>query len=286
MRRLALPALVLALALVLAACGDEAPSRSGYVARVDDEYLTEAEIAEALRVVPTGLDSSTARQQVIDQWVKGRLLAQEARRQGLPERDDVRRQLADNERAVLAAALIDRFFESNAAEPTDEEIAAYFEANQDRLTLREPYARVRIIATATEAQANQARSALVRAAETAFADSLSALAVRTYSTDPEGALSLAQTYLPESRIAGLEPAVAQLTRTLGPGEVGPVTEVHGRYVVVQVVDRVPAGSAPRLAWVREELRQRLAIEARNTMLSRQVQQLKTEAQATGRLEVR
>jgi len=49
---------------------------------------------------------------------------------------------------------------------------------------------------------------------------------------------------------------------------------------------VPAGSAPRLAWVREELRQRLAIEARNTMLSRQVQQLKTEAQATGRLEVR
>lgn len=278
---------LLFLAFLALGCGDRsAPDGGGaYVARVDDETLTESELDDALRVLPVALDSATARQQVIDQWVKGRLLAAEARRQGLPEQSEVRRLLADNERAVLAAALIDQFFEANPADPTDEEIASYFEANRSRLTLREPYLRLRLIATDTEARATQARTALVRAIQTpAFTDSLWTLTVQEYSTDPEGAYALSQAFLPESRIAGLEPSVAQLARTLNPLEVGPVTESNGRYLVVQLLDRAPAGSEPQIEWVREELRQRLAIEARTSMLSRQVQQLKTEAQASGRLE--
>ena len=43
---------------------------------------------------------------------------------------------------------------------------------------------------------------------------------------------------------------------------------------------------PQLRWVEDEIRQRLAIEVRNRMLTRQVQQLQNEAQAAGRLELR
>lgn len=279
--------LLLLLAAPLAGCGDDAaPLDLGSAARVGEEELTEAELQELLQVVPVGLDSLTARQQVVEQWVQRQLLAQEARRQGLLEDPEVREALAENERAVLAAALVERFFEANPVEPSDEDLAAYFSANRDQLTLREPYVRIRLLTLDREAEARAARAALVRAADTPYADSLWALAVREYASDPEGALSLAGAYLPESRLAGLDTPLADAVRTLAVGEVAPVVASGRRFHVLQLVDRVPTGTAPELTWVRDELRQRLAIEQRNATLARQVQLLKNEAQAEGRLTLR
>ena len=279
--------LPLALALLaLAGCGGEEGRRDGFAARVGDEYLTDAEVADALQPLPPGLDSVTARQQVVNQWVRSRLLAQEARRQGLLEDAEVRRLLADNERAVLAAALIERFFEANPAEPTDEEVRAYFAEHRERLALREPYVRIRHLVLSDQARAEAARAALARAAASTFADSLWALTARTYSFDPDGAVALARTYFPESRLAETDADLGTAVRALAPGQVAPVIASAGRFHVVQLVDRKPAGALPELAWVEDELRQRLAIEARNRMLARQVQQLQIEAQADGRLEIR
>ena len=276
------------LALALVACGsDDAPQpQADHAAQVGDEVLTEAEVGEALAVLPAGLDSTTARRQVIEQWVKSRLLAQEARRQGLLEEDDVRRQLEDNERAVLAAALIDRFFEANPVEPTGEEIEAYFEANRAQLVLREPYVRLRLLSLDDRQQATAARASLVRANTSSFPDSLWALTAEEYAADPAGTLAFASAYLPQSRLVGLDAAIAEQIRLLNPGEVGPVVESNRRFHVVQLVDRIASGTMPELMWVREELRQRLAIEQRNDMLIRQVEQLQNEAQAEGRLIVR
>jgi parvulin-like peptidyl-prolyl isomerase len=276
------------LALALSACGNAAaPSpEDGHAAQVGDEVLSETEVGEALAVLPAGLDSTTARRQVIAQWVKSRLLAQEARRQGLLEEEDVRRQLEDNERAVLAAALIDRFFEANPVEPTDDEIETYFEANRAQLVLREPYVRLRLLSLDDQQRATAARASLVRASTSPFSDSLWTLTVQEYATDPAGALAFASTYLPQSRLAGLDAAIATQARLLNPGEISPVVESNRRFHVVQLLDRVAAGTTPELAWVREELRQRLAIEQRNDMLIRQVEQLQNEAQADGRLIVR
>ena len=287
MLRLSSLSLVL-LALALSACGDDEAPRpnDGHAAQVGDEVLSETEVSEALAVLPAGLDSTTARRQVIEQWVKSRLLAQEARRQGLLEEDDVRRQLEDNERAVLAAALIDRFFEANPVEPSDDEIEAYFEANRDQLILREPYVRLRLLSLDERQRATAARASLVRANTSAFPDSLWALTVQEYAADPAGTRAFASTYLPQSRLVGLDAAIAEQIRLLNPNEIGPVVESNGRFHVVQLLDRVAAGTAPELPWVREELRQRLAIEQRNDMLIRQVEQLQNEAQAEGRLIVR
>ncbi|MDX1420006.1 MAG: peptidylprolyl isomerase [Rubricoccaceae bacterium] len=272
--------------LALAGCGGEDAPRGDYAARVGEEVLTHAEVAEALEVLPPGLDSLTAHQQVVDQWVRSRLLAEEARRQGLLDDDAVRRQLADNERAVLAAALIDRFFEANPAEPTDEDLRTYYDQHRERLALREPYVRVRHLVLTDEARAEAARAALARAADSPFADSLWVLTARTYADPPDGPLALAETYVPASRLAETDAELGAAVSALGPGEVAPVVASAGRFHVVQLVDREPTGTVPELGWVEGELRQRLAIEARNRMLARQVQQLRTEAQAAGRLDIR
>ena len=272
--------------LAAAGCGGEEPPAGDFAARVGSEVLTNEEVTEALTVLPLRLDSVTARQQVIDQWVRSRLLAQEARRQGLLNDPEVQRQLADNERAVLAAALIDRFFEANPAEPSEEDLRAYYEANLDRLALREPYVRLRHLVLDDERRAAAARAALARAAGTPAADSLWALTVRAYAAAPDEALAFADAYRPESRLDGLDDVLGAAVRSLAPGEVAPLVPSSGRFHVVQLVDRKPAGVVPELAWVEDELRQRVAIEARNRMLARQVQALQNEALAAGRLETR
>ena len=271
--------------LLIVGCGIGGGSNSEeFAARVGSEYLSAEEVHDALQALPVGLDSITARQQVIEQWVQSRLLAQEAHRQGLTSQEDIQLQLAESERAVLAAALIDRFFEANAEEPTDDEIQAYYETNIERLDLREPYVRIRLLTTDQADEAELGRAAMARARNTAFADSLWDLTVREFSSDPDGALALSSRYLPESRLRGLDETIGRQGLILETGGISEVFESGGHNHVLQVVDRVPAGITPELPWIREELRQRLAIEKRNTMLARQIQQLKNEAESDGRVK--
>ena len=279
------PRLLLLVALVVAGCREEvpAPAALDVAARVGTETLTEDDVDEALEVLPIGLDSATARQQVVDHWVRSRLLAQEARRQGLLEEPGVQRQLAENERAVLAAALIDRFFESNPTEPTNDEVGEYFEANRDRLALREPYVLLRLLSTESAPRAQEARDALLQLNAVPTTDSLWQQLVQRFATDPEGAHALSRTYMPESRLASFNTLLAQQVRALAPGEAAPVIESDEEFFVLQVVDRKPAGTEPQRAWIEEELRQRIAIEARNRMLTRQIEQLFNEARSDGRL---
>lgn len=286
--RLPVPALaILLMAGCVAGCGSQDSASTGdFAARVGAEYLSEQDVAEALDVLPAGLDSLTARQQVIEQWVHSRLLVQEARRRGLTSQDDIRRQLAESERAVLAAALIDRFFEANAEEPTDEEIRSYYEANRQQLALREPYVQIRLLTTDDAARAQMGRIAMVRARNSPFADSLWNLTAQEFASDPEGARALSSQYLPENRLRGIDETIGRRGHILETGEVSSVFESGGHHHVLEIVNRVSAGITPELAWIREELRQRLAIEKRNTMLARQIQQLKNEAELDGRLEIR
>lgn len=273
-------------AVAIAGCGDSATVEGDYAARVDTQVLTEAEVEEALNVLPVGLDSVTARQQIIEQWVQNRLLAEEARRQGLDELPEVERLIEESQRSVLVAALIDQFFERNAEEASDTELEAYFNSNRDQLALREPYLQIRLLSTRDESDAEEARSALQRGQSTSFADSLWTLTANEYSEDPEGAVALSTSYIPQSRLFGLDAQVEQIVRRLSPGGTSEVFESSGHYHVVQLVDRVVAGTPPELRWVRDELKQRLAIENRDAMLVRQIEQLKNEAEAQGRLEIR
>ncbi len=277
---------VIALAFAAGCGGQGSTSPDNFAARVGTEYLSEADVAEALNVLPLGLDSITARQQVIEQWVHSRLLAQEARRSGLSTQDDVQRQLAESERAVLAAALVDRFFEANAEEPTDEEVQAYYDANLAELELREPYVQIRLLTTDDSARAEQGRVSMLRAQDSPFADSLWNLTAVEFAFDAEGALGLSSRYLPESRLGGIDEIVGRQSSSMETGAVSKVFNSGGRHHVLQIVSRINAGSTPELPWIRDELRQRLAIEKRNTRLAQQIQQLQNEAESDGRLEIR
>jgi len=276
-------ALALAAGLTLAACRGTSETPS-FVARVGDAVLTRDELTTALSALPAGLDSAAAREQIVEQWVTAELLAHEARRRGLPDEPEVQSALRENERAVLGAALVEHFFAANPGSPTDEELAAYLDERQEELVLREPWVRIRHLRTRTAEEAESARAGLARAGTAAFADSLFRMLTREYAVDPEGSQAMATSYLPESRFRATGELLAETVAALAPGQAA-VVPVAGAFHVVQLVDRRPAGSRAQPAWVRDEYRERMAIDRRRDLLARQVQALRTEALAGGRLEV-
>ena len=281
----ALAALGLAL---LAGCGPDAPppASGAVVARVGEAALTEADLAEALGAVPVGLDSATAREQVIEQWVQRELLVQEARRRGLDDDPAVRRRLADSERAALEAAALEAFFAANPAEPDPEAVEAYYEAHRQDLALREPYVRLRHVRVTDRRRAEEARTALQRALASPVPDSLFTLVAAEYAADPEGAVALSAEYVPEGRLEALDEALGAAVAALPAGAQVAVVASGPVLHVVQVVDRVPAGTVPPLSLVRDELAERLAVQTRRELEARFLAQLRSQAQADGLLDIR
>lgn len=287
--RLALPLLcVLALGLlpvVVTGCTPEEPARE-YVARVGQQYLTRSEIDAALQSLPPGLDSTDAQRQIVEQWVTNALLYDEALRRGLHDDEEVQRLLEENERSVLVSTLLSQLYAEEPAAPTPAEIQTYFERNKEVLRLREPYVLIRYLTTARRDTAELAVRMIRDAARTETLDGSWPGIARRFAQDPGVAMELSSSYVPESQLFASQPELKALLSRMRPDE----TVVHPAsdtlFHVVQLGQRVPAGTLPQLEWVDEELRRRLMIQARKQIYARQVQRLRNEALARDQLQVR
>ena len=266
-------------------CGEAEPSET-FVARVGTAVLTTGDLEAALQTVPARQDSAEVRRQIIDQWVRNELLYQEAVRRNLRDEASVQRRLEESERAVLIDALLSRLYEEQVPTITPAQVRSYFEQHKEQLRLREPFVRVRYLATAAPDSAQAARRLLQQATARAAADSLWPRIVERFAGDVVGSLALGQTYFPESRLFSEQPVLSERLDRLRAGEIAPVLGTGGAHHLLQLVDRAEAGSVPELPWVEDEVRRQLAIEGRKQMFQRQVERLRTEAQSRNALEVR
>ena len=276
-------------AVALAACADapppDAPGGGPVVARVGEAVLTEGDLADALGDVPAELDSVTAREHVVEQWVQRELLVQEARRQGLDDDPTVRRRLAEAERSALEMAALSAYFDQAPATPSDDDLQAYYDRHREALALRDPYVRLRHLRLSDPSRADEARASLERALASPYPDSLFALVAREYADDPEGAVAFSAEFVSEGRIGALDDVLAERVAALPAGAQVAVVRV-GRVVhVVQVVDRVPAGTVPPFRLVRDELAERVGVQMRRDAEARLLQQLRAEARSRGELDL-
>ena len=265
---------------------ESSDQREEFVARVHDQYLTREELDEAMGAMPPRVDSADVRKQIIEQWVTSALLFDEASRRGLRENEDVRRQLQESERSVMASALLSRLYEEESAEPSPSEIQAYFERNKELFRIREPFVRVRHLVHANRDTVVQARQAMLSLARGDNPDSTWQLVVAEHAEDPESSLDLSATHLPQSHLFSNQPVVREALNSLRPGETSPVLEVDDRFHVLQLVDRAAPGALPQIEWVEAELRRRLVIQGRKQIYASQVQRLRNEALAREELEIR
>lgn len=271
------------LCVAFAAC-DREPAPEHYAARVGSAYLTEAELRDALTLLPAGADSAEARQQLLEEWVTNEVLSQEALSRGLREKPEVERVLRENEQSVLIAALIDELLdEQNGI--TFAEVGGYFEANEERFRLREPFVRVRYLRAASRDSAQVAREALQQAVRANAVDSLWPGIAMRFAEDAAASSALADQYVPVSDLFANTPALAERAGVMGPNEIAPVLEADGAFHVIQLVARAEEGTLPELAWVEADVRRRVAVQRRKQSIGRQVQRLRTEAQARGALDI-
>jgi hypothetical protein len=239
-----------------------------------------------------GLDTAEARRQIIEQWVTRTLLLQEALAMNLEDTPAVRKRLEEQERAVLVTALTSRIYDAAEVAPTREEIEAYFERHRDRLRLREPYVRVRYLVTRRAETAERIReqmqeqTAAPGADTSRAADALWQQVAREHALDPERAQRLSQQYVPVSRLFIRNATLRATLSRLRAGDLAPVVSTDSLHHVLHLVERIPEGSAPELAWVEPEIRRRLVVRARKQMYAREVQRLRNEAKARNALEIR
>ena len=275
--------LLLTLLGVSSGCGVN-HSEVDYVARVGNRVLTQDELHASMQLLHVGLDSIEARQQIIGEWVTNELMAQEAVRRGLRSDPEVQRLLEENERSVLISALMNDFLAIESIAPTRGDIEAYFAQHQERLLLREDYIRVRYLSTQRGDEAARVRDQLRDATVAGSADSAWTALVSRYAADAEASTRIAANYYPQSRIFPIQSLHDVLTQ-LERNQIV-VLEERGTFHLVQLVDRRPAGSLPEIDWVRDEIMERIIIEHRKQMIARQVQRLRTEAQARENLEIK
>lgn len=276
---------LLALALFFAGCKRE-PPRTDYVARVGDQYLTEAEVNQSLEALNLHAGTSDARQQIIEHWVTNALLYREAQRRNLSSDPGVQELLREQERSVLISEITTRLYTDRVPPPSAAEIQRYYDSHRDQLRLREPFLRLRYLATRQPGVAQTVREELASLHEGIDADSVwSALATR-YAHSPELSLELARAHHSEGQLFTHQPAVRSRLADLEVGAVAPVFRADSLYHVLQLVERTPPGTIPPLEWVRDQIRQRLTIRARKQMYTREVQRLRNEAQAQDALDIR
>lgn len=275
-RFLVLPLLLLG----LPGCQSEEPPAS-YVARVGNQYLTHEDLRRKLKGLGPTPDSTEARQQVIDQWVTRMLLYQEALRLNLPSVEEVQRKLERQRRSALITAVTNRMYEQADLSPSEEDVRTYFEQHKDRLRLREPYVDIRYLATDSSATAQAIRQKLSASLPASAWRDL----VRVHAVDSTRALRLSRRVLPERRLSRVLPLTLQEINALDEGDVTSIVEAGGRHHLLQLLRRFPAGTAPKLSWFEDEIRRRLRIRARKQMYAREVQRLRSQARASGALEL-
>ena len=104
--------------------------------------------------------------------------------------------------------------------------------------------------------------------------------------DVRGAVALSREYAPESSLQGINDALGARVASLRPGPEAAAVRTESQAFVVQVVDRIPAGTLPPIDVLRSELTERLTIQLRRDSEARLLQRLRSEAIAADRIEIR
>ncbi|NND72765.1 MAG: peptidyl-prolyl cis-trans isomerase [Rhodothermales bacterium] len=276
---------LLGLLLVLSGCR-EATNGNEYVARVGDEYLYQSDIDAIISTLPSIEDSASAVSQFVDQWVTNSLLAQEARAIGLDDDRHVRRLIADSEKSVLVSSLMNQIYAEQGETVPLAEVRTYYELNKSRLKIVEPYVRVRYLSNTDRNEVREARRLLQRAMSGSGVDSLWTTIVSAHAENPARALTIGQQHHPESRLFTSIPDLVEVLPRLDNGQISAVVSAEGKFHLLQVVDRVPAGSEPYFEWVNGELTRQLTLQNRKEALARKIQELRTKALARNSLEIK
>ncbi len=257
----------------MAGCSKEA-SRTQFVARVDQDVLTEEDLAGRQ---DSSADSSRRRNEYINEWINTELLYQEAKRQGLADNAQIRKELEDAKKKLAVAALLQReiYREMNVSE---DEIVALYNGGGEAFRLREDVVNASYALFSDRDAANVFRGKLVRgiawnaAVEECRRDSV--LRNRLLQVLDRRFFTQSTLYPPE---------LWKLARNLGREEVSFAAKIGPGYYVLVLHSIKRKNELPDLDYVRNEIRDRILIERRRVEYDRLLASLRASHSVEVRL---
>ncbi len=230
--------------------------------RVGGEPITRRMVFQRLEEIPeqyrTNYTTPEGRQQLLDRIVEERVWLLDAQKNGVADREAVRRQMEQQKRDLLIRTWVNEVMAANPA-PSDSEAKIYYDGHPD--DFRTPAnVTLRHIQSKTEADARRVL-ALVRAKGANWDDLAKKWSADTTTRSNGGSLG---TVTREGAFAalGMQPALAESAMALGDGRIGgPYKTDHGWHVIK--VDTVH----PETVRPYEQVR---------NFIMRQIQQTKTQ----------
>lgn len=116
---------------ILSACSEPEKPIS-YIARVNDSYLTESDLAELTDSLSV---SEKSKSSIIKNWVKQEILYQEAIKQGLTETKEFKRTIENTKRQLASAMVLDQFSASSKPVYSDKDLENFFKETQTSFRL-------------------------------------------------------------------------------------------------------------------------------------------------------
>lgn len=236
---------LLALSLFSFYSCEKEPEKIDYVARVNNSYLTREEFSS---LVDTSSADQIKKDDVIRNWIHSELLYQKAEREGILKDKDYSLILSQSAKQLAGAMLIDKILRYENISLDQKEVKSYFDENTNEF-------RVPV------------NSFVLNIAE--FIDEEKAIGFRNLAIESDWKKAVAQFSANQAIINQrsnkfllvheINPAaLSRLVNELYPLEISIVISLKpGYYSVVQLVEKIPAGSVPAFDNIKQDVEKRL-----------------------------
>lgn len=239
------------------------------VARIDTETLTLEEIRS--RFDSSRGVSPAQVHEYIQRWLTNELLYQEAVRRGLDQTDDLELRLADMRRQLAINALLEQeIYTTKTQESPEQEIRDYYEQHRREFTVSKDVALISMMLFRERDPANSFRTRVLRG--TPWDDARDQVL-----SDPQQSPLLIthidSAYYSESTL--FPPELWRIVSSAAKQEPSfPVRTDDGFYVVT-VWRFTKHGDVPDIAYVKDEIKSRLAISRRQEAMDRLLENLRS-----------
>ncbi len=263
------------LATLPSGCGKKPEPDTRYVARVGNARLTPEELSKSGSV-----HTEHSSRQYVSNWVTNELLYQEARRNGIPEADDVLQQIEEAKRQLVINAYLEKkVYADEPFDIGDEELSTEFKEHRAAYRLHEDVAKMSFALFEEREPANAFRLKILRG--TSWSDA--AQQVQSDSETKEQVLRVAtQEYFTQSMLYPEE--LWKIARTLSKEDVSYVVKTSAGYCVVLVHATMKQGELPDFEYAKNEIRERLTIERRKAQYEELLATLRTKYDVDVRLD--
>lgn len=249
------------------------------LARVGNDILTLDRAREEIPDFILKEDSLAAIKNFQQEWIRRKVLSQEAERLNLAQNREVQQKLRQAREDILSQALKNHVLRSFKEDSTvtDEEAQNYYQLHKDKFVLNERFVQFRHIETNTMEEARAARQALAQGRE--WPD-----VARQYSIDPEGKIRQSEQYWPISMaLSDLDPMNSYLRR-IGNSERSTIQRIGSTYHFVQLMDSRAEGEHPDLEWLMVQIKDWLILDKKQRHFSSYVKNLYLKANSNNEID--